>query len=110
MQLSFKAGISKTQCMWLVTEATNYFMRRGTAVSACLLDCSKAFDKCGFDKLFEKLLAKGLPQVVIRRANWMCQTGRYDVGPFSNFKWKSAGVSSFTPFYSQYNQMIYSQS
>ena len=66
MQLSFKAGISKTQCMWLVTEATNYFMRRGTAVSACLLDCSKAFDKCRFDKLFEKLLAKGLPPVVIR--------------------------------------------
>ena len=41
-------------------------MRMGTAVSACLLDCSKAFDKCQFDKLFEKLIIKGLPAVVVR--------------------------------------------
>ena len=34
-------------------------------MNACLLDCSKAFDKCLFDKLFEKLIAKGLPAVVI---------------------------------------------
>ena len=66
MQFGFKKGVSTTQCSWLVTEVTNYFMRRGTAVTACLLDCSKAFDKCQFDKLFEKLIAKGLPAVVVR--------------------------------------------
>ena len=52
MQFGFKAGVSTTQCTWVVNEVTNYFMRRGTAVTACLLDCSKAFDKCRFDKLF----------------------------------------------------------
>ena len=41
-------------------------MRRGTPVSACLLDCSKAFDKCRFDVLFKKLVNKGLPPIVIR--------------------------------------------
>ena len=41
-------------------------MRRGTAVTACLLDCSKAFDKCRFDKLFSKLITKGLPAIVVR--------------------------------------------
>ena len=41
-------------------------MRRGTAVNACLLDCSKAFVKYGFDKLFSKLIDKGLPTLVIR--------------------------------------------
>ena len=66
MQFGFKAGVSTTQCTWLVTEVTNYFMRRGTAINACLLDCSKAFDKCRFDKLFQKLLDKGLPPIVIR--------------------------------------------
>ena len=66
MQFGFKAGVSTTQCTWLVTEVTNYFMRRGTAVNACLLDCSKDFDKCRFDKLFQKLLEKGLPPVAIR--------------------------------------------
>ena len=58
--------MSTTQCTWLVSEVTNYFMRRGTAVNACLLDCSKAFDKCRFDKLFSKLIKKGLPLIVVR--------------------------------------------
>jgi hypothetical protein len=66
MQFGFKRGVSTTQCTWLVNEVTTYFMRRGTAVTACLLDCSKAFDKCRFDKLFGKLIAKGLPAVVIQ--------------------------------------------
>ena len=56
MQFGFKAGMSTTQCTWVVNEVTNYFMRRGTAVTACLLDCSIAFDKCRFDKLFSKLV------------------------------------------------------
>ena len=41
-------------------------MRRGTDVCCCLLDCSKAFDKCRFDKLFSKLIDKGLPPIVVR--------------------------------------------
>ena len=66
MQFGFKAGVSTTQCTWLVNEVTTYYMRRGTAVTACLLDCSKAFDKCRFDKLFSKLISKGLPPIVVR--------------------------------------------
>ena len=66
LQFGFRAGASTTQCTWLVNEVTTYFMRRGTAVNACLLDCSKAFDKCRFDKLFSKLISKGLPHIVVR--------------------------------------------
>ena len=66
MQFGFKKGVSTTQCSWLVNEVTTYFMRRGTAVTACLLDCSKAFDKCKFDMLFTKLMDKGLPPIVVR--------------------------------------------
>ena len=66
MQFGFKSGVSTTQCSWLVHEVSNYFMRRGTAVTACLLDCSKAFDKCRFDVLFSKLIRKGLPAIVVR--------------------------------------------
>ena len=66
MQFGFKSGVSTTQCSWLVHEVSNYFMRRGTAVTACLLDCSKAFDKCRFDALFSKLIKKGLPAIVVR--------------------------------------------
>ena len=52
MQFGFKKGVSTTQCTWLVNEVTTYFMRRGTSVTACLLDCSQAFDKCRCDNLF----------------------------------------------------------
>ena len=66
MQFGFKSGVSTTQCTWVVNEVTNYFMRRGTAVNVCLLDCSKAFDKVKFDTLFQKLIEKGLPPIVVR--------------------------------------------
>ena len=66
MQFGYKAGTSTAQCSWLVNEVSNYFLRRGTAVTACLLDASMAFDKCRFDLLFQKLLDKGLPAIVVR--------------------------------------------
>ena len=66
MQFGFKSGVSTTQCTWVVNEVTNYFMRRGTAVNVCLVDCSKAFDKVKFDTLFQKLIEKGLPPIVVR--------------------------------------------
>ena len=49
-----------------MNEVSNYFLRRGTAVTACLLDASMAFDKCRFDLLFQKLIDKGLPAIVVR--------------------------------------------
>ena len=73
MQFGFKSGLSTTQCTWLVNEVATYFMRRGTAISACLLDCSKAFDKCRYDKLFTKLIEKGLPSIVVRVLIFMYQ-------------------------------------
>ena len=36
---------------WLAHEVTPYFTRRVTAVTACLLDCCKSFDKCRFNRL-----------------------------------------------------------
>ena len=31
-----------------------------------VLDCSKAFDLCKFEKLFKNLLEKGVPAIVVR--------------------------------------------
>ena len=66
LQFGYRSGTSTSQCSWLVTEVVGYYLRRGTAVSACLLDCSKAFDKCRFDHIFEKLLQKSVPPIVVR--------------------------------------------
>ena len=62
----YKCGTSTTQCSWLVREVADYFVQRGTPVIGVTLDCSKAFDKCLFDKLFEKLLDRHIPPIVIR--------------------------------------------
>ena len=47
-------------------EVANHFMRNGTNPIMTLLDCSKAFDMCCFSTLFNKILEKGMPAVVVR--------------------------------------------
>ena len=47
-------------------ETASHFLRQGTPVIATLLDCSKAFDMCHFSTLFQKLVDRGLPAIVIR--------------------------------------------
>ena len=66
MQFGFKAGVSTTQCSWLVMEVANHFLRNGSNPILTLLDCTKAFDTCKFDVLFQKLLDRKLPPIVIR--------------------------------------------
>ena len=66
LQFGFKAGTSTTQCSWMVTEVTSYYLRKGTPCIVTLLDCSKAFDMCEFSILFRKLKDKNLPSIVIR--------------------------------------------
>ena len=66
LQFGFKKGTSTTQCSWLVLETASHFLRQGTPVIATLLDCSKAFDMCRFSTLFQKLIDRDLPPIVIR--------------------------------------------
>ena len=47
-------------------EAANYFLQRGGKLHCCFLDISKAFDMTRFDKLFNKMLDKGIPAIVVR--------------------------------------------
>ena len=42
------------------------FCTSGSHPLVVVLDCSKAFDLCKFDKLFSLLLQKGLPPIIIR--------------------------------------------
>ena len=66
LQFGFKSGFSTTQCSYLVQEVAGHYMRRNTPVFVTCCDCSKAFDKCRFDILFEKLLARNIPAIVVR--------------------------------------------
>ena len=66
LQFGYKAKTSTTQCSWLVTEVCDYYLKRGTPVICVTFGCSKAFDKCKFDKLFDKLMNKNVPAIVVR--------------------------------------------
>ena len=66
LQFGYKPGYSTTQCSWFVMETASFFIRRRTPVILTLLDCTMAFDKCRFDILFQKLLERNLPPVVLR--------------------------------------------
>ena len=47
-------------------EVSSHFVRQGTPVILTLLNCSKAFDMCKFSTLFQKLIDRKLPSIVIR--------------------------------------------
>ena len=66
LQFGFKPGFSTTQCSYLVQEIFGHYLRRKTPIFSTLCDCSKAFDKCKFDLLFNKLLSRKVPAIVIR--------------------------------------------
>ena len=66
LQFGFKSKVSTTQCSWLVNEVCMHYVKAGTPVITTLLDCSKAFDKCQFVPLFQKLLQRKVPPIVVR--------------------------------------------
>ena len=66
LQFGYKAKTSTTHCTWLVTEVVQHMLRNGINPVVTVLDCSKAFDLCKFSLLFNRLLDKGFPPIVVR--------------------------------------------
>ena len=66
LQFGYKAKTSTIHCTWLVSEVVQHMLRGGINPILTVLDCSKAFDKCKFSILFNRLLDKGLPPIVVR--------------------------------------------
>ena len=66
LQAGFKRKSSCTMASWLVFEVGQWFYQRGGAVHAAFCDMSKAFDYVLYNKLFEKLLATGMPAIVVK--------------------------------------------
>ena len=65
-QFGFQPASNTSLCSWMVFETIDSYIRNGSIVYGCLLDCTKAFDTVEHDKLFEKLWKAGLPAVVLR--------------------------------------------
>ena len=50
----------------MVTEVVQHLLRTGTNPIVTVLDCTKAFDLCKFNILFNRILDKGVPPIVVR--------------------------------------------
>ena len=66
LQFGYKKATSGTQCSWMMLEVVSYFQRNNTTVKGAFLDCSKAFDNCKCSTLFTKVLARGVPAIIVR--------------------------------------------
>ncbi len=66
LQFSFKSKHSTVMCNLMMKETVKYYNNRESDVFACFLDASKAFDRLKYDKLFEILLKREMPPIIIR--------------------------------------------
>ena len=58
LQFGFKNGTGCIEASFLINEAINHFVERGSKVFACFLDVRKAFDTVWIDGLFFKLFSE----------------------------------------------------
>ena len=66
LQFGFKPGLSTELCTGLIKNVTARYCFNDSPVYGCFLDASKAFDRVDHHLLFEKLLQRDLPPVVVR--------------------------------------------
>ena len=57
---------SAAMCTMVVKETISYYINNGSPVTCTFLDASKAFDRVEYCKLFNLLVARGMPPVIIR--------------------------------------------
>ena len=66
MQYAYKKKSSTTMCSLVVKEVVNYYVNRNSEVYSCSVDATKAFDRVQHDRLFQMLLDRKLPAIIIR--------------------------------------------
>ena len=66
LQFGFKKDMSTTLCTGVLKQVISKYIQNESSVYASFLDASKAFDLVRHDVLFEILLSRGLPPLVVR--------------------------------------------
>ena len=66
LQFAYKKKVSTNVATLTLKELLRYYRLRSTRVFGCALDASKAFDRVRHDKLFDILLHRGLPVIMLR--------------------------------------------
>jgi hypothetical protein len=88
-QFGFKKQHSTNMCSFVVNEVIEHFVSRKSPVYACLLDCTKAFDRLEYVRMFDVLLKKSLCPFVTRLL--LCMYKQQT----ANVKWQNSLSQSF---------------
>lgn len=65
-QFGFKKKHSTDLCVFMLKEIVSFYHAHSGPVFACMLDASKAFDRINHFHLFDKLLARKFPKLIVR--------------------------------------------
>ena len=64
-QFGYKRKTSTDKCIFSFKEIVNHYHSLNTPVYACFIDVKSAFDRLSHWKLYQKLIAKGIPKKII---------------------------------------------
>ena len=70
-QFGFQEESSASMCTWTAIEVVNFFVNRGSAVYACLLDYPKAFDPVNHGIMFRNLIDRKVSLIFLRTTIFM---------------------------------------
>ena len=65
-QFGFKDSHSTDMCVYSLKYIIDFYHNMSSPMFICYLDASKAFDRLNFWVLFDKLLTRGLPAIIVR--------------------------------------------
>ena len=88
-QFGFKPKHSTDMSIFVLKEIIDYYNAHSSPVYLCFLDASKAFDRVNHWYLFDKLIKRGLPSVIVRLLSVWYSTQLFSV------KWCDASSCKF---------------
>ena len=88
-QFGFKRKHGTDLCIYALKELVSRYNRQSTSVFLCFIDASKAFDRVNHEKLFMKLLNRGVPKYIVRILSYWYTHQTFQV------KWDSAISAPF---------------
>ena len=65
-QFAYKPNLGTDTCYFTLKQIVSYYQEQGSNVFIGFLDASKAFDRVNYWKLFNMLLHRGVPVVIVR--------------------------------------------
>lgn len=73
-EFGFKANHSTEMAVFSLKQTVKYYVSRASPVHICFLDDSKAFDRINHWRLFDKLLCRDTPEIIVRSlVTWYCK-------------------------------------